>query len=138
LADSFEGMPEQEAEDKVDWDLAGVKHLAVSLEDVMANFRRFNLLDERVKFIRGWFSDTLPSAKVERIALLRLDGDYYSSTMDALNGLYDKVSPRGYIIVDDYANFNSCRKAIADFRANRNIEAEMSWIDECAVYWRKV
>src|SRR5262249_19663238 len=86
LADSFEGMPKLSSEaDEVDHDLSDHDYLAVSLEQVKDNFRKFDLLGDNVKFIKGWFSDTLAAAPIEQIAVLRLDGDHYSSTMDALS-----------------------------------------------------
>jgi O-methyltransferase len=60
------------------------------------------LFDDNVKFLAGWFKDTLPSAPIKKVSVLRLDGDMYESTMDALVALYKKVTPNGYIIVDDY------------------------------------
>jgi O-methyltransferase len=70
---------------------------------------------------------------------LRLDGDYYESTMDALVPLYDKVSPGGYVIVDDYgeASWTYCRQAIEDFRAARGIAEPMVRVDSRCWYWRK-
>ena len=50
---------------------------------VRANFDRYGLLDDRVRFLEGWFADTLPMAPIEQLAVLRLDGDLYESTMDA-------------------------------------------------------
>ena len=67
--------------------------LAVSVEEVRSLFARYDLLDDRVRFLKGWFRDTLPAAPIESLALLRLDGDLYESTMDALGALYRKVSP---------------------------------------------
>lgn len=63
-------------------------------------------MDERVRFVEGWFNETLPQAPIGRIAVLRLDGDYYESTMTPLRALYDRVSPGGFVIVDDYACWN--------------------------------
>ena len=83
--------------------------LAVSIETVRANFARYDLLDEQVVFLQGWFRDTLPTAPIEKLAILRLDGDLYESTMDALRALYDKVSAGGFVIVDDYGAFPNCR-----------------------------
>jgi hypothetical protein len=137
LADSFEGMPVPFGADKVDPDLAGVSYLAVSLEDVQKNFERFGLLDSNVRFIKGWFSETLPNSKIENISVLRLDGDYYSSTMDALNSLYDRVSKGGYIIIDDYYAFASCRQAVTEFCSARKIMPRLINIDWTGVYWRK-
>jgi O-methyltransferase len=137
LADSFEGMPVQSERDKADPALAGNAYLAVSLEDVKSNFERFDLLGDNVRFIKGWFCDALPTAPIEKISILRLDGDYYSSTMDALRNLYDKVSPGGYVIVDDYNACKSCEEAIAEFSAERGIVPHLVQIDRTAVYWRK-
>jgi hypothetical protein len=89
-----------------------------------------------VRFLQGWFRDTLPTAPIERLALLRLDGDLYESTMDALLALYHKVSPGGFVIVDDYYTNPTCAAAITDFRAARGITARTTDIDVDALYWR--
>jgi hypothetical protein len=137
LCDSFEGMPARTADDLADPELKGTTYLEVSLENVQENFRRFDLLDDRVKFVKGWFSDSLPAAPIKTISILRLDGDYYSSTMDALTALYDKVSPGGYIIIDDYNAFASCKAAVTDFCKMHNINPTLHEIDDIAVYWRR-
>jgi O-methyltransferase len=136
VADSFEGLPKPK--DVADgWDLSDVDYLKVSLETVKANFAKFGLLDDQVAFLKGWFCDTLPTAPVERIAILRLDGDMYSSTMDALRNLYDKVSQGGYVIVDDYSTWPSCKAAVTDFLAERGISAELMKIDDDGMFWQK-
>jgi hypothetical protein len=138
-ADSFEGLPPPNVEEYPDDDGAAW-HLRplteVSVEHVRRNFDRYGLLDESVQFLRGWFRDTLPTAPVERIAVLRLDGDLYESTMDALVPLYPKLSPGGFLIVDDY-NLPACRKAIHDYRDREGIQDELVRVDDAAVYWRK-
>jgi O-methyltransferase len=137
LADSFEGMPVLKAEaDKVDSDFSANRYFAVSKEDVENNFRRFDLLDENVRFVKGWFSESLPSAPIKQIAVLRLDGDYYTSTMDAFNSLYGKVSKRGFVIIDDYYAFAGCKAAVTEFRAAHGITSELTRIDDCSAYWR--
>ncbi len=73
------------------------------------------MLGDNVQFIKGWFKDTLPDAPINQIAVARLDGDLYASTMDALSNLYGKLSIGGYLIVDDYA-LVECRQAVDDFR----------------------
>jgi len=135
VADSFEGMPVPKSGGD-GADISHIEHLKVSLEQVQANFARFGELDDQVRFLKGWFCDTLPNAPIERLALLRLDGDMYSSTMDALNGLYHRVSPGGYVIVDDYHDWESCRRAITDFRSEHGIEAEIRTIDWTGAYWQ--
>ncbi len=139
VADSFQGLPRPNAtEYPVD---AGDSHhvhefLAVSEADVRRNFERYDLLDSQVVFLGGWFQDTLPNADIQRLAVLRLDGDMYQSTMDAIRALYPKLSPGGFCIVDDYA-LVGCRKATDDYRQENRIDAEMVRIDFTAHYWRK-
>jgi O-methyltransferase len=111
--------------------------LAVPLEEVRELFARYDLLDEQVRFLKGWFKDTLAAAPIEHLAILRLDGDLYESTMDALNPLYDKVVSGGFVIIDDYASCPPCKLAIHDFRAQRGIDEAMQVVDGHAVYWRK-
>jgi hypothetical protein len=139
LADSFEGLPPPNGE-KYPHDRGSLLHthrqLAVSLEEVQKNFAKYGLLDKQVRFLKGWFKDTLPGAPIDRLAVLRLDGDLYESTMDALNALYDKVSPGGYVIIDDYI-INVCRAAVDDFRGRHRIDDPLRIIDASSVYWRK-
>ncbi|HDR7961424.1 MULTISPECIES: TylF/MycF family methyltransferase [Bacillus] len=139
VADSFEGLPapnlEQYPKDYGDY-LHTFDYLRVSLETVQENFRKYDLLNDQVKFLKGWFKDTLPSAPVEKIAIARLDGDMYESTMDSLVNLYDKVSTGGYIIIDDYG-LVTCAEAVTDFRNERNLQAPITKIDDFGIYWRK-
>ena len=139
VADSFEGLPVPSLPQDEGWDFSASKEpiLAIPLEEVQENFRRYNLLDDQVQFLKGWFCDTLPTAPIEKLAVLRLDGDLYESTMDGLNALYDKVSPGGFIIVDDYGDFEPCRRAITEFRQARNINDPIDVIDWAGAYWRK-
>jgi O-methyltransferase len=141
LADSFEGLPPPDA-DKYPADIGDkfytYPELSVSLEQVKTNFEKYGLLDERVKFLKGWFKDTLHMAPIEKLAILRLDGDMYESTMDALVALYDKVSDGGYIIVDDYHVVEGCKKAIHDFLSSRNLASQLIEIDGVGVYWKKI
>ena len=140
VADSFEGLPPP-TPDKYPADRGDnsfeYRELAVSIEQVRENFAKYELLDAQVRFLKGWFKDTLPSAPIERLAILRLDGDLYESTMDALNALYHKVSPGGFVIVDDFI-LPKCRAAIADFRRARGISEDIIDIDGAGVYWRKL
>ena len=139
--DSFEGLPEADAERfPLDAPLRLHEHreLAVGVERVKANFDRYDLLDEQVRFVAGWFRDTLPKLATEigPIAVLRLDGDMYESTIDALTHLEPLVSPGGYVIVDDHGGIEACRQAVSDHRAARGITAEIHQVDWTAVWWR--
>lgn len=139
-ADSFEGLPKPELPQDAGDQHHIVQPLAVSLEDVKANFARYGLLDDQVRFIKGWFKDTLRGAPRPirgELAILRLDGDMYTSTWDALRGLYRYVSRGGFIIVDDYGAVKRCADAVNDFRRNWAITTPMISIDGIGVYWRK-
>src|SRR5262249_6192529 len=117
-ADSFEGLPRPNAEkyraDRRDR-LFAFSELAVSEQEVRQNFARYDLLDEQVVFLKGWFKDTLPKLSEKRFALIRLDGDMYESTMDALTNLYDRLSNRGFVIIDDYGGLKNTPHAPPTF-----------------------
>jgi len=140
VADSFAGLPPPDRE-KYPADSGDILHtipqLAVSLDDVKANFARYGLLDEQVRFLKGWFKDTLPSAPIERLAVARLDGDMYESTMDALNALYPKLSPGGFLIVDDYGSVAACAQAVTDYRQRHGIDETIQKIDNDGVFWQR-
>lgn len=141
VADSFEGLPEVDPE--VDPEdalahelLATVGGLSVSADDVRAAFASHDLLDDQVGFLEGWFSETLPGP-VESLAVLRLDGDYYGSTRDVLEALYPKLSPGGFLIIDDYGLPVGCRRAVDEYRAAHGIEAPMTMINERIACWQR-
>lgn len=141
LFDSFQGLPKPDPASFPDdtddrhWTFSG--YLGVNREMVAANFDRYELLDARVEFMQGWFRDTVPNAAVDRIAVLRLDGDMYESTWLVLTHLYPKLSTGGYVIIDDYGAIASCRKAVEDFRSKYNIRAPLQEIDWTGVFWHK-
>lgn len=140
VADSFEGLPPPDPEyypvDEGDVHNTFVE-LAVSLEEVKSNFDKYGLLDDQVRFLKGWFKDTLPVAPIERLAVLRLDGDMYQSTMETFEALYDKVPPGGVVIVDDYGAVAACKQAVHDFRSNHGVFDTVKDIDGIGVYWIK-
>jgi O-methyltransferase len=139
LADSFRGLPPPDTKKypaDQDWDFHQSKELAVSQETVKANFAAYGLLDDRVHFLEGWFKDTLPNAPLERLAVLRLDGDLYESTIQVLEALYAKLSAGGFLIVDDYS-LRPCRAAVTDFRRSHGIAEPIVDIDGIGAYWRK-
>lgn len=138
-ADSFEGLPKPrdihpQDKDDLHW---SQPFLAVSLEEVKENFRRYGLLDDQVVFLPGWFSDTLGTAPIERLAVLRVDCDMYGSTTDVLNALYPKVSVGGFVIIDDYGDIPSCRAAVDDYRAEHEVHEPLERIDANGVFWRR-
>jgi hypothetical protein len=141
VADSFEGLPPPDPE-KYPHDAGDrhhtIRYLAVSLEQVRSHFARYGLLDEQVRFLKGWFRDTLPTAPVQRLAVLRLDGDMYESTTDALVNLYPKLSPGGFLIVDDYGAVPACCQAVHDYREAHGIRETIREIDWGGVYWQRL
>jgi O-methyltransferase len=140
VADSFEGLPLPD-EERFPADRGDTHHelefLRVSEDEVRATFERYGLLDGQVRFLKGWFRDTLPAAPIERLAVLRLDGDMYESTIEALDALYPKLSPGGFAIVDDYGAIPACRQATDDYRARHGVREPLDAIDWTGVYWRK-
>ena len=136
VCDSFQGFPKPVHPLDPDWTV--FPELAVSQDEVKTNFNEFGLLDDQVIFLKGWFRDTLPGP-IEKLALLRLDGDLYESTMDCLTALYPKCSSGGYVIVDDYygAATPMCKQAVDDYREQAGITVPLTQVDWCACYWRK-
>jgi hypothetical protein len=140
VCDSFEGLPLPDpafpADDGLDLQQYG--QLAISQEEVEDAFRRFGVLDDRVRFLKGWFKDTLATAPMSSIAVLRLDGDLYQSTIEALTALYPKVSSGGYVIVDDYHAFDACRLAVHDYlTAHEPNTISIHEIDGTGVFFQK-
>jgi O-methyltransferase len=144
VCDSFQGVPKPNSE-KYPADAVEERkeafykfdQLAVSVEEVRESFRRYGVLDERVHFLKGWFSETLPTAPIERISLMRLDGDLYESTWDALTHLYPKLSPGGFCLIDDYGGIPACAQAVGDYRKQNDIREPIVAVDTSGVYWRK-
>lgn len=140
VADSFAGLPPPNAAlypADQGIDLTHIPWLAVPLEQVKKNFERYGLLDDQVRFLKGWFSQTLPGAPIQRLAIMRLDGDLYESTMDALVNLYPKLSIGGFVIIDDYGAVGACANAVHAYRLAHGITDQMYAIDWTGVYWQK-
>lgn len=140
-ADSFQGLPAPDPA-RYPADAGDTFHqrdgLAVGVEQVRHNFDRYGLLDDQVKFLVGWFKDTLASAPIGQLAVMRLDGDMYESTWQAIEALYPKLSVGGFCIVDDYGDLvNQCKRAIHDYRDAHGITDEIIDIDGWGAYWRK-
>jgi hypothetical protein len=141
VADSFQGLPQPDPEsfplDAGDrhWELT--PYLGIPLDVVRANFERYDLLDEQVEFLPGWFKDTLPAAPIQEIAVLRIDADMYESTFEVLTFLYPKLAAGGYVIIDDYGVLPNCKAAVDDYRRAHAIDSEIEYVDWSGVYWQK-
>jgi hypothetical protein len=140
VADSFQGLPLPD-ELKYPADKGSNLHtfqeLQISMDEVMNNFKTYHLLDDQIKFLKGWFKDTLPEAPISQLALMRLDGDMYESTMDGLVNLYPKLANGGYVIIDDYHTFPFCKAAVNDYCKLNNLSPSIIEIDGMGVFWRK-
>ena len=140
--DSFEGMPPLSNEDESDgqnW-VGFVCAGPNGVEEAVKTFRRFHVWGSWIKLVPGWFETTLPPHKLlcSPIAVLRLDNDWYKSTLFCLQTLYPSVAPGGVIIIDDYHTFIGCRKAVDEFRDALNIRAPIITTEVgTEVYWRK-
>jgi O-methyltransferase len=108
-----------------------------SVDQVKDNFRKFNLLDNNIHFIEGIFEDTIPITNVGDIAILRLDSDYYESTMFVLEHYYKNIVLGGFLISDDYNNHMlGCKDAIHDFRSKYDIKCPIIDSHGGSIYWR--
>jgi len=138
-ADSFEGLPKPDPE-RFPADAADLgyraEELKIPLAEVRNNFARYKLFDEQVQFVEGWFNETLPTLADRSWAVVRLDGDLYESTMDGLTNLYPRLSPGGFLIVDDYG-WENCRRAVEDFRTEHGVTEPIEEIDWVGAFWRK-
>jgi O-methyltransferase len=147
VCDSFEGLPKptcaadrklnKSGQMNMPGTLWRYKQLAVSLDEVRRNFARYGLLDDRVRFVKGWFGESLPRAPIQQLSVLRLDGDLYESTWDAMVNLYPKLSAGGYLIVDDYESKDQCGRAIHDYRDGYGITDSIERIDGRGVFWQR-
>ena len=140
VADSFKGLPKPDPKYKQDdGDMFWKEDmLRISLDEVKKNFDTFQLLTEQVKFLEGWFSETLPTLHNETFSIIRLDGDMYGSTIDALNNLYPRLSVGGYVIIDDWT-LQGARSAVNDYRTQHTINDEIILIEQegYSCYWQK-
>lgn len=124
LFDSFEGLPEASEIDgsaAKEWqnDVNSKNYYnncKADIEFAQKAMEKSGKYNESV-FIKGWFNETLPENKLQNIAILRLDADWYDSTYICLEHLFDKVIPGGLIILDDYYTWDGCSRALHDFLA---------------------
>jgi hypothetical protein len=139
VADSFRGLPRPDPaypQDRDDPHHRFTPVLGVSRAEVRGNFEKFGLLGENLVFLEGWFRDTLPALPTDTLALIRIDGDMYGSTMDVLVNLYPRLSRGGYVIVDDHS-LEGCRQAVADYRRRMGIVDPIQTVDWTGIFWEK-
>jgi hypothetical protein len=135
--DSFEGLPEAGPRDPDRaHDLVGA--LVASERNVQEAFSRF-AFPERLHVVKGWFAETFPEAArtIEQAAILHVDGDWYESVRLTLETFEPKVSPGGFVVIDDYGWWEGAKEATHEYRASRGIDGSLVEVDGTGVYWRK-
>lgn len=102
-------------------------------------FRQIKYDKKYVHFYKGWFEDTMPKASknVDRLAILRIDADWYKSVYICLKYFYPKVVKGGFIVIDDYGYYEGCTKAVKQYFSERNIHLYPNSIDSGSVYFIK-
>lgn len=99
------------------------------LSEVKTNVLSVGYPEEKFHFIEGKVEDTIPGSIPDRIALLRLDTDWYESTKHELIHLFPRLSPRGVIIIDDYGHWHGARQAVDEYIAENDIHIFLNRID---------
>jgi O-methyltransferase len=131
--DSFEGLPparEIDGEKAHAWQAdtqsaTYYDNCSASLQEFDATIRRARATPCQVSVHKGLFSETLPNIQPPPIAVLRLDGDWYDSTMQCLDTFWDSMIPGGLIIVDDYYTWDGCTRAVHDFLSKRKAREKL-------------
>jgi len=109
-----------------------------SVEEVKRVFGKLSLPMENIKICAGWFSATLPAADIQRIAILHIDADWYSSVMAVLETMYDKVVPGGFVVLDDYGYWDGCTQAIENFIREHKIDGvKLERVASTGAYFQK-
>jgi Macrocin-O-methyltransferase (TylF) len=141
VADSFQGFPQPESgtvDDTLETDVGAIDYFAPGLEAVKGYFERFGV-GELVRFVPGFFEQTMAGLGGRRWALIRLDADGYNATRLVLDTLYGGLARGGYVVIDDYftPGLDVCRDAVDGFRSDHGIEDEITRIDWTGARWRK-
>jgi len=141
LFDSFQGIPEPKEgidgdlalKQSIEWSDGGKSGKMRPLHGFYDKFGGVGTLQEnkvllekkigypqnQIQYHRGWFNETIPNSKIESIALLRLDSDWYEGTKICLENLVSKVVKNGFIIIDDYGTYDGCKKGVDEYFSNQ-------------------
>ena len=136
LFDSFEGLPKPTDKD-------GNEALAYEgwchgdLSKVKEVLRKLRIPESRVHIVKGWFQDTFPNVEIPEIAILHIDADWYESVKLCLEKFYDRVLPGGYIVLDDYGDWEGCRIATDEFLQKRALDVRLVQVDYTGFYFQK-
>lgn len=144
--DSFEGIPFAGAKDTSQPGLPNIDKSKLDklessgitvheIRGVIANLEKWGVYSENVKLVKGWFQDTLPKIRPESIAILRLDGDLYSSTMVCLEHLYPLISNGGLVLIDDY-ELTGCHDAVHEYISKNKLKVKIERFDYTAYFYK--
>ncbi len=143
--DTFEGMPAPTEIDKhqgIPANLTGFGEgtLKAAISENLDKISELLQVKDIVVPVKGLFAQTLPKYKsaIGNIAFLQADGDWYESTMDIFNALYDSVIANGFIQVDDYGHWEGCKQALHDFETMKGESFSLHTIDETGVWFQKM
>lgn len=139
--DSFEGIPWKGPNDDqqpgfnelpsvMEGKSSGISSHTV--ENVKKDLTKWNIDPSQYALIKGWFEDTIPvsGSLIEKISVLRLDGDLYESTLIPLEHLFPRLSVGGFLIMDDW-NLAGCRKAFDDYFKDKPVgETDIAMVYE--------
>lgn len=150
MADTFRGLPAPKPVDGnfvTDFWARFSEKLAIynadcsaSLEEVLNNFSKYDLYGSNIKPLKGLFCDTLYDLPTNvKFSLIRIDADWFESTFQALDALYEKLSINGFVVIDDY-KLRGCRKAVDKFRLNNKIAEPICYADceSGVIFWQKI
>ena len=147
--DSFEGMPDVTSEDIGNYNKSDIfnalgkpgDNLSGGIDNVYNTFNTLNIDTKNLILVKGYFKDTLQNKEIidniGKIAILRLDGDWYESTKICLETLYNSVIRGGIIIIDDYGHWVGAKNATDEFRLKNNITSPLVQTDYTEFYWIK-
>ena len=141
LYDTFEGMPEPSEKDRDFRGISGRKDWEknkrndknlwcyASLEEVRSNMKMTGYPENRIHYIQGKVEDTIPSVIPKKIAILRLDTDWYESSYHELKYLYPLLIEKGILILDDYGHWKGQRDAVDQYFSEEKIQLYLNRID---------
>ncbi|MBL9148828.1 MAG: class I SAM-dependent methyltransferase [Phycisphaerae bacterium] len=147
LYDSFEGIPAPLAIDGVaaknyvggkdDGSLQTTNCLVAEESYVLELLGKLRFPRDRTHVVKGWFQNTVPVTQPKQIAILRLDGDWYESTKVCLDHLYPLVAKGGAIVIDDYGDWEGCKKAVDEYLASIGFDPMLHHADRTCRYFFK-
>lgn len=137
LFDSFAGFPKPGEKDVPGTIGIQEGEWKGSLPRVKRLFAQIGLPEARTHIVPGWFKDTLPVSSIRQIALLHLDADLYDSVKLSLECFYDRLSPGGYVVLDDYGFWPGCRTAVDEFLQSRGLQVKLYVSDDTGRWFQK-